>query len=271
MNCFSIPKYKMQQVLQGLLLAAMVSLSSNAYPQLLDFSSPTGIKILPPPGSRPIQSSQGKEKSEAPSPPEEDKFIDRARIFSGISAGWIFAQPKSSNSGFESKSGPLTELKTQLSLRIKKISIESGLGLFFYAVAGSESISASEGNATSTQVVRIYSIGTTMDAGVWYENNAKILFGSAFSLRRPADLAYSSKKSRSGTGIHITAQVARSFETNAHDHRVAFAVGRTFNNSGWSDLHLSLGYQFGFPLKRKIEAVEQELHNVRKTEPISAE
>jgi len=258
-------KYKDRALLLRVSFFIIAALSDNSFAQVLDFPSSTGIKILPPPGSLPSQSEieKKKEKKLSPPPPGEEKLLHRIKLFTGVNVGWIFAKPTNTSGGFESKSGPATELKTQLSLKIKKFHIESGLGMFFYSVTGGEVVSTSNrdqntSQVTADQLVRIYSIGTLLDGGFWYENHTGFLLGGALSLRRPADLSYESSSARGGTGTHLVAQAGRRFEANTVEHRVILSIGRTLNNVGWSDIHLALGYQFGFPVKTMIERSEDK-------------
>ena len=245
-------------------IAALCGMVSHAaYAQ-----SPTGARILPPPGSRlqndinrsqsapaPLPASTMNAAPMDPSPSSSSPQKMRLGLFIELSTGWLAAQPSILLVDYQPKTGITAEGKLFLSAPIGKITFDTGLGMFLYSVAGDEPaldekntpIKDTNGEPL-VEEQRIFSFSTTFDSALSMDVGKNFLLGTTLQIRRPADLGYASTIVLNRTAYSLGGQIAYQRKGESTHHRIVLRVSRVLNNIDWTDLQAVIGYQLGLSL-----------------------
>lgn len=179
----------------------------------------------------------------------------RLGLFIELSTGWLAAQPSILLADYQPKTGITTEGKLFLSAPLGKLTLDSGVGMYLYSVAGDEP-TLDENNAlvkdSSGEVIiqeqRIFSFSTTFDTAVSLEIGQHFLIGTSLQIRRPADLGYASTIVLNKSAYSVGGHFAYQRKNESTHHRIVVRVSRVLNNIDWTDLQAVIGYQLGLSL-----------------------
>lgn len=196
----------------------------------------------------------------------EKKVIVKGTV-SGLSGilsgeyGLIKATPSDSNT-FGVKTGRTLEVKLLAGWLFDNFMIDTGLGIYYYKVRGTEKLIVNEIPLDGDREISVS--GGLFEVAPSLRVNENLFAGLVTQLRSPAYNNYSSDASSKPTLFTVGGQVGLQIFNREVNSRLTFKTLLNLGLNGWKDVAFLGGVQFGLPFRQPDSIVIRKTTTVNK-------